>query len=69
MHMLHMHMHMQVVEAEGVAALFKGATERVLRSSPQFGATCMCSRVNAACACSGAMRSVRAAVYYMCSVR
>lgn len=30
---------MQVVEAEGVAALFKGATERVLRSSPQFGVT------------------------------
>jgi len=30
---------MQVVEAEGVAALFKGAAERVLRSSPQFGVT------------------------------
>ena len=44
----------QVVEAEGVAALFKGAAEQVLRSSPQFGAACMCSSVHAAWACSGA---------------
>ena len=27
---------------EGVAALFKGAAERVMRSSPQFGAACVC---------------------------
>ena len=32
----------QVVEEEGVAALFKGAAERVMRSSPQFGAACVC---------------------------
>ena len=44
----------QVVEAEAVAALFKGAAEQVLRSSPQFGAACMCSSVHAAWACSGA---------------
>ena len=39
---------MQVVEEEGVAALFKGAAERVMRSSPQFGAACVCmQRVHA----------------------
>ena len=38
----------QVVEEEGVAALFKGAAERVMRSSPQFGAACVCmQRVHA----------------------
>ena len=41
----------QVVEEEGVAALFKGAAERVMRSSPQFGAACVCG-VHATCACA-----------------
>ena len=41
-------LYMQVVEEEGVAALFKGAAERVMRSSPQFGAACVCmQRVHA----------------------
>ena len=47
----------QVVEEEGVAALFKGAAERVMRSSPQFGAACVCVRVHATCACAAPARA------------
>ena len=55
---------MQVVEEEGVAALFKGAAERVMRSSPQFGAACVCVHATCACAapacaCPGARAAMR----------